>query len=148
LTAVTVDCVKGFPAAGMGRLLYFIDARLVQLRWSRADLAAAGGPTPSTLYKAARRPDELAARTLARLDFVLGWQDGSARRVLNGGSPAVRLSEQVEASSARIDAALRHAQCAGTSGCAEQLRNFLLDVAQRLDDFYTPHERVAGGDPA
>lgn len=146
--AVTVGDVKQIPAAGMGRLLYFIDARLVQLGWSRANLAAAGGPTPSTLYKAGQREGGLAPRTLTRLDFVLGWQDGSAQQVIDGGAPAVRLSEQVEASARRIDAALRRAQCVGTNQCAQQLKNFLLDVAQRLDAFYTPSDRIADADPA
>ena len=85
------------------------------------------------------------SRTLARLDVALGWQEGSAQRVLAGGSPAVRISEQLSPCTAAIDAARRDAECAGVSRCASELKNFLLDVAQRLDDFYTEPVRAVGG---
>ena len=47
----------------MARLLFFIQHRLVQLQWTRDTLAAAGGPSPSTLRKAQREDRELAGRT-------------------------------------------------------------------------------------
>lgn len=122
-----------------------MEDRLAQLRWTREDLAAAGGPAPSTLYKASARGGELAPRTLARLDFGLGWQEGSAHTTMAGGSPTVRISEQVSACSLAVDAALRDAECGGVSRCAQELRKFLLDVAQRLGDFYTDPIRTAGG---
>jgi hypothetical protein len=137
--------VNAFPADGVRRLLFFVEDRLAQLRWTREDLAAAGGPHPSTLYKAAEREGGLALKTLARLDVALGWQEGSAQRVLAGESPAVRISEEVNLCAEAINVARRDAECAGVSRCAIELRNFLLDVAQRLDDFYTEPVRAVGG---
>ncbi|AYE99315.1 hypothetical protein C0J29_30560 (plasmid) [Mycobacterium paragordonae] len=121
----------------MKRLFFFVEDRLAQLRWTRDDLACAGGPAPSTLRKAGQRGGGLTARTLARLDFALGWQEGSAQRALLGQSPSVRISEQLSAYSSKIDAAMREAEREGTGRCATELKNFLLDVAQRLGDFYT-----------
>ena len=68
--------------------MFFIQHRLAQLQWSRDDLAAAGGPSPSTLYKAHRGGRDLAERTLARLEVALGWQPGSGLRIVAGASPA------------------------------------------------------------
>ncbi|BAN91963.1 MULTISPECIES: hypothetical protein [Mycobacterium] len=136
--------MNAFPADGVGRLLFFVEDRLAQLRWTREDLAAAGGPAPSTLYKAAERNGGLALKTLARLDVALGWQEGSAQRVLAGESPAVRISDQLSQCAAAIDAARREAECTGVARCATELKNFLLDVAQRLDDFYTEPVRAVG----
>ena len=123
-----------------------MEDRLAQLRWTREDLAAAGGPAPSTLRKASQRDGELAPRILARLDFALGWQEGLRTpgrcRV---AALAVRISEQVSSCSLAIDAALRDAECGGVSRCAQELKKFLLDVAQRLGDFYTDPIRTAGG---
>lgn len=136
--------MNAFPADGVRRLLFFVEDRLAQLRWTREDLAAAGGPHPSTLYKAGERDGGLSVKTLARLDVALGWQEGSAQRTLAGQSPAVRISEQVSSCAMAIHGALRDAECAGVSRCAEELKNFLLDVAQRLDDFYTEPVRAVG----
>jgi hypothetical protein len=134
------------PPDGVRRLIFFLENRLAQLRWTREDLTAAGGPAPSTLYKAAQRGGGLGIRTLARLDVALGWQEGSAHSILSGGSPAVRISEQVQSCSAEMDAALRHAECAGVARCAEDLRKFLLDVAARLCDFYAEPVLISRGD--
>ena len=84
--------MNAIPADGIKRLLFFLEDRLAQLRWTREDLAAAGGPHPSTLYKAAEREGGLALKTLARLDVALGWQEGSAQRVLAHatGGPALQ----------------------------------------------------------
>ena len=121
----------------------FIQHRLAQLHWTRDDLAAAGGPAPSTLYKAQRARRELQERTLARLECALGWQPGSGQRIIDGGGPAVRLSEQVEAATARIDAVLGVSEDAGVRQTAAELRDFLMTVVERLDGFYThPQEPV------
>lgn len=129
--------MEPIPTDGVQRLFFFLEARLAQLRWTRDDLCAAGGPAPSTLRKAGQGRAGLGRRSLARLDFALGWQEGSAQRVLCGASPAVRTSELLNGSAVRIDAAMREAECAGSRRCAAELKNFLLTVAQRLDDFYT-----------
>jgi len=128
----------------MARLLFFIQHRLVQLQWTRNTLAAAGGPSPSTLRKAHREDRELAERTLARLDCALGWQPGSARRVMEGGSPSVRISEQVETAASNIDAALKGGEDSGVRHTAAELRDFLMTVAQQLDRFYTGPARASG----
>jgi hypothetical protein len=129
----------------MERLMFFIQQRLVHLGWSRDDLAAAGGPSPSTLYKAHRGGRELAERTLARLELALGWQPGSGQRIVDGGAPALRVFERIQTVSERIDAAIGHHEDAGVRRTAGELRDFLMAVADRLDDFYTgsqplPHE--------
>jgi hypothetical protein len=129
--------MEAVPVDGVRRLLFFVENRLAQLRWTREDLVAAGGPAPSTLRKARRRDGGLARRTLARLDCALGWQSGSAQNILAGAGPSLRVSAQVESCAAEVDAQLRHAQCAGVTRCAEELRKFLLTVAQHLADFYT-----------
>lgn len=61
-------------------------------------------------------------------------------RILLGGSPEVRASDLLTAHSTLIDQEIQRAQCCGTVRCAAELKNLLLDVAQRFDDFYT--ERV------
>ena len=137
--------VNVIPADGIKRLLFFLEDRLAELGWTREDLAAAGGPAPSTLRKARQCDGQLAPRILARLDVALGWQEGSAAQMMAGGSPAVRISEQVNSRSQAVDAALGDAECGGVSGSALELKKFLLDVAQRLDDFYTEPIRAAGG---
>ena len=126
----------------MERLMFFIQQRLAQLGWSRDDLAAAGGPSPSTLYKAHRGGRELAERTLARLELALGWQPGSAQRAVDGGAPALRVFEQVQSVSERIDAAMSHHEDNGARRTAAELRDFLMTVADRLDDFYTGSQRL------
>ena len=126
----------------MERLMFFIQHRLAQLDWTRDDLAAAGGPSPSTLYKAQRVGRELAERTLARLELALGWQPGSAQRIVDGGAPALRVFEQVQTVSESIDAALSHNEDSGVRRTAAELRDFLMTVADRLDDFYTGSQRL------
>lgn len=136
--------MNAIPADGVGRLLFFVEDRLAQLRWTREALAAAGGPAPSTLYKAAERGGGLSVKTLARLDVALGWQEGSAKWTLAGGSPALRISEQLNRCASAIDAARLDAESTGVSRTAAELKNFLLDVAQRLGDFYTEPVRAVG----
>lgn len=134
--------MNAIPVDGIPRLIFFMEDRMAQLRWTRADLAAAGGPSPSTMNIAAQRGGRLAPRTLARLDVALNWQEGSSARTIAGGSPAVRISDQLNTCSAAIDAARRDAQSDGVSRCAGELKKFLLDVAGRLDDFYTEPRAV------
>jgi hypothetical protein len=126
----------------MERLMFFIQHRLAQLGWSRDDLAAAGGPSPSTLYKAHRGGRELAERTLARLELALGWQPGSAQRIVDGGAPALSVFEHVHTVSERIDVAMSHSEDAGVRRTAAELRDFLMTIAERLDDFYTGSRRM------
>jgi hypothetical protein len=125
--------------------MFYLEDRLAQLRWNRRDLAAAGGPAPSTLRKARMREGNLAPRTLAQLDFALGWQEGSAQRIMAGGSPAVRISDLLNSCSLTIEEALRDSERHGVSRCAMELRKFLCDVAQRLGDFYTEPVPTPGG---
>jgi hypothetical protein len=122
---------------GTERLLFFLTQRLAQLRWSREDLAAQGGPSPSTVYKAlagGRRPTE---RTLARLELALGWQPGSAHRILEGGAPAISITQEVANVASRIDQELSRGESMGVTRTAKELREFLLGVAQGLEHFYS-----------
>ena len=127
----------------MERLMFFIQRRLAHLDWSRDDLAAAGGPSPSTLYKAHRGGRELAERTMARLELALGWQPGSAQRAVDGGAPSLRVFEKVRTVSETIDAAMSRTEDTGVRRTAAELRDFLMTVADRLDDFYTGSQRLA-----
>ena len=142
-SVVTVLIMRAIPEVGIERLMFFIQHRLAQLQWTRDDLAGAGGPSPSTLYKAHRAGRELAERTLARLELALGWQPGSAQQIINGGSPTLRLSERVQTVTARIDAALADGEDKGVRHTAAELRDLLMAVADRLDDFYTGQPRAA-----
>jgi hypothetical protein len=126
----------------MERLMFFIEHRLAQLGWSRDDLAAAGGPSPSTLYKAHRGGRDLAERTSARLELALGWQPGSAQRVVDGGAPSLCVFEQVQTVSESIDVAMSHDEDAGVRRTAAELREFLMTVADRLGDFYAGSQRL------
>ncbi|OBJ82589.1 hypothetical protein A9W97_23705 [Mycobacterium gordonae] len=126
--------------------MFFLEDRLAQLRWTRQDLAAAGGPAPSTLRKARLREGLLAPRTLAQLDFALGWQEGSAEAIMAGASPAVRISDLVSSCSIGMEAALGDNERYLVGRCAMELKKFLDDVAQRLSTFYTePALTVEGG---
>ena len=80
-------------------------------------------------------------------DWTWRWGGRKARpqQMMAGGSPAVRISEQVNSCSQAVDAGLGDAECGGVSRSALELKKFLLDVAQRLDDFYTEPIRAAGG---
>ena len=95
------------------------------------------------MYKAQRGGRELAERTLARLELALGWQPGSAQRIIDGGGPAVRA---VRAGGTVADehrcgdrASTRTPGCGST---AAELRDFLMTVVDRLDDFYTGSQRL------
>jgi hypothetical protein len=136
--------VSAIPKDGTGRLLFFLEQRLAQLRWSREDLASQGGPSPSTVYKCVageRRPTE---RTLARLELALGWQPGSAHRILDGGAPAMSISHEVATVASRIDQELSRGESVGVARTAKELREFLMGVAQGLERFYAGPEPAAG----
>jgi hypothetical protein len=123
-------------------LLFYLEQRLAQLRWNREDLAAAGGPSPSTVYKSLAVGRTPTARTLARLEIGLGWSIGSSERILAGGTPAVAIHQQIQSVSARIDTELARGEAVGVGLTAAELRDFLLGVAGRLERFYTV-ERLA-----
>lgn len=128
--------MSAIPEEGTARLLFFLEQRLAQLRWSRENLAAQGGPSPSTVYKSmlgGRQPTE---RTLARLESALGWQAGSSHRILTGGAPVMCLTRELDTLAVRIDADLQHGENFGVRHTAAELREFLLDVAARLRQFY------------
>jgi hypothetical protein len=120
--------------------MFFIQRRLVQLGWSRDDLFAHGGPSPSTLYKANRHGREMDERSLHRLETALGWDEGSAVHILDGGEPLMAISEQVATVKTRIDAAVMQSEDIAVGHLAAELHEFLLDVAQRLRAFYPDHE--------
>lgn len=142
---VSVCFVSAIPKDGTGRLLYFLEQRLAQLRWTREDLATQGGPSPSTVYKAiagGRQPTE---RTLARLELALGWKAGSAHQIMSGGAPAISITHEVATVAARIDQELARGESSGVGHTAKELREFLLGVAQGLERFYSGTEHPARG---
>ncbi len=125
--------MSAIPIDGTERLLFFLNQRLAQLRWSREELAAQGGPSPSTVYKAlGRRRHE----RMARLELALGWQAGSAHRILEGGAPAISITQEVATVASRIDQELARGESMGVTRTAKELREFLLGVAQGLERFY------------
>ncbi len=87
-----------------------------------------------------RRPTE---RTLARLELALGWQPGSAHRILDGGAPAMSITQQVATVASGIDQELR-GESVGVARTAKELREFLMGVAQGLERFYAGPEPAAG----
>jgi hypothetical protein len=91
------------PAAGVPRLMYFVDARLAQLGLSKRAAARRGCPAPSTLPRALTTAGQNTptVRTLLRIDRALGWQPGSAAAVMLGGAPL------------SITARTTHPACAG-----------------------------------
>ena len=122
---------------GPARLLFFVEQRLAQLGWTREDLAAQGGPSPSTFYKLVRQAVRPTERTIVRLDRALGWEAGSSHAVMAGGAPSLSVSCELATVSARIDAELSCCQDSGVKKTAAELREFLMDVASRLGAFYT-----------
>jgi hypothetical protein len=107
------------------------------LGWTREDLAAQGGPSPSTFYKLIRQVVEPTERTIVRLDLALGWEAGSSHEVMAGGAPSLSVSREAAAVSARIDAELARCEDSGVKKTAAELREFLMGVASRLGAFYT-----------
>lgn len=132
----TVAFVRQIPDNGAARLLFFVEQRLAHLDWTRDDLAAAGGPSPSTLYKMVTEAVQPTERTIVKLDRALGWESGSAHEVMRGGSPSLSITREVDNVTARIDAELARCEDAGVHKTAAELHEFLLDVARRLKSFY------------
>ena len=69
---------------------------------------------------------------------------------MDGGAPGLRVFEQVQTVSERVDAAMSLDEDTGVRRTAAELRDFLMTVADRLDDFYTgsqpvPHEVADAG---
>lgn len=78
--AVTQDAID--------RLGRYVLARREDLGLSQEDIAAAGGPSTTTLSKLELgKSKEPIARTLRLLDKALFWEPGSAENVLRGGEP-------------------------------------------------------------
>src|SRR4051812_39286480 len=77
------------PAAGVPRLMHFVDARLAQLKMSKQQAARRGFPSPSTLAKVRDSADQTppTVRPLLRIDRVVGWHPGSAAVTMLGGVP-------------------------------------------------------------
>lgn len=79
------------PEPALKRFGDIVRERRQALRLSQEDVTARGGPSDTTLTKIENvewnptRPNE----TLRKLDVGLGWEPGSARRVLDGGEPAL-----------------------------------------------------------
>lgn len=65
-----------------------VRARRADLGLTHDDVATAGGPSDTTLSNLEQgRLSTVANVTLRRLDTALQWEQGSAARVLAGGSP-------------------------------------------------------------
>lgn len=122
--------------------MFFVQRRLVQLGWSRDDLFANGGPSPSTLYKANRFDREMDERSMHRLEQAVGWEEDSCRQVLEGSEPTIRLSDQVETVKTRVDAAVVESERLAVGRTAAELREFLMGVAEQLREFY-PDDQVS-----
>lgn len=84
------------PAEGIDRLIYFVDARLAQLKLSKAEIRRRGGPVNDTLSKIRGRQSQKTptVATLLRLDAVLGWHPGSSAVALVGGYPVSILARR------------------------------------------------------
>lgn len=75
----------------VARLGRYVRARRHELDRTQLDVAAAGGPSNSTLTSLEKGEDRPVSRTtLNRLDVGLDWMPGSAKAVLEGGEPKVQ----------------------------------------------------------
>ncbi|WP_163540799.1 helix-turn-helix domain-containing protein [Occultella kanbiaonis] len=75
-------------SSDLANLARHVTARRNRLGLSQVQIWNAGGPSNSTLTKIeSATPPEPSAVTLRKLDAALGWEKGSARRVLDGGDP-------------------------------------------------------------
>ncbi|GAB4677632.1 helix-turn-helix domain-containing protein [Mycobacterium avium] len=75
------------------RLANYVQEFRAMRGMSQKAVAANGGPSDTTLGKieaGAWRPKRGVDRTLEKLDRGLGWEPGSASRVLAGGEPTIR----------------------------------------------------------
>lgn len=77
------------PKDGYDRLEYFLKLRLADLGMTQEELAARGGPDPSTLAKVRNRAGQNTpkAATLLNWDDQVGWERGSCAVTLLGDTP-------------------------------------------------------------
>lgn len=79
-------------------LAHFVRERMDQLSITVDDLTARGGPSDTTMTKILRaRPPAPARTTLRKLEVGLGWEQGSAAGILEGGTPTLSAVVQVSA---------------------------------------------------
>ena len=69
------------------RLAAFVRERRTALGLSQEQVAAAGGPSSATQRKIENGHHGSYPATQRRLETALGWEHGSARRILDGGDP-------------------------------------------------------------
>lgn len=69
------------------RLAKFVRERRTALGLSQEQVAAAGGPSSATQRKIENGHHGSYPATQRRLETALGWEHGSARRILDGGDP-------------------------------------------------------------
>lgn len=55
--------------------------------WTREEVAAKGGPSTATTSMIRNTRDPISRQTLGKIDTVMGWEKGTASRVLNGEEP-------------------------------------------------------------
>lgn len=126
------------PAEGIDRLIYFVEARLAQLKLSKTEIARRGGPGVDTLRKARRRQGQNTptVTTLLRLDAVLGWQPGSAAVALVGGSPLSLLARRK-----RLRQSKHPLQPLGEGEIEQRLTTQLREELDRLEEDRAAVER-------
>lgn len=72
------------------RLAHYVVSRRIELGYkSQAELAAALGVVTRTINGFERGESKMRPGTLAKLESVLGWQPGSASRILANGEPVL-----------------------------------------------------------
>lgn len=77
------------------RLAYYVSAHRARRGMSQKAVTKNGGPSDTTLGKIEAgkwRPQRGVDETLDKLDHGLGWEPGSASRVLAGGEPVYRVT--------------------------------------------------------
>jgi hypothetical protein len=87
---VPVTAPPPLSEASATRLAEYVRRRRDQLDLTAAEVYARGGPAPNVLSRIENgRARSLDRHTYPRLDHALGWEDGSARRTVEGGEPAI-----------------------------------------------------------
>lgn len=121
------------PAEGIDRLIYFVEARLAQLKLSKQEVARRGGPAVDTLVKIRGRQDQNTptVSTLLLLDALLGWQPGSAAVTLLGGRPLSVTARRNRATSRREK---RPVQPMSEREIRERLAAQLLEEVERSEN--------------
>lgn len=76
-------------ADDMKRLAAFVRERRTALGLSQEQVSAAGGPSSATQRTIENARHGSYPATLRRLETALGWEHGSARRILDGGDPVL-----------------------------------------------------------